>query len=132
MPGGALQLGQAPPSAADASLAGAPSIWPNPPHAPLTYLFSGTIAYFSMHPDDMDILGGDGLRVRWRQSQWDASQVAQVRGGARAMQGLQPCWRRLRAACAPCIACDSWALLNCRPRIPPGAGAAGGGPGGAP
>lgn len=41
-------------------------------------IFAGTIAYFAVHPEEMHMLGGDNMQVRWRASHWDASQVAQV------------------------------------------------------
>ncbi|KAL4420644.1 hypothetical protein ABPG75_010300 [Micractinium tetrahymenae] len=52
----------------------------------------GTIAYFTVHPEEMHMLGGDSLQVRWRASQWDAAQVAQVQQAAAAQAARRERW----------------------------------------
>ena len=47
---------------------------------------AGTLAYFGQHPEEIQLFVPD-LQVRWRASQWDDAQVAQVRA-ARDRQSL--------------------------------------------
>lgn len=101
----------------------------SPPPAPSS---AGTIAYFTLHPEELHMLGGDSMQVRWRSSQWDAAQVAQVREGARAAaQDLRLGW------CCQCCACGFHSLRTVdtaeRASLPghPCAGAGGGCAGGA-